>query len=169
MTPNRTLIAVASYLIVLLAMTGCKDGHTPPGEIPYDKERAKVHLISLKRADRYKDDYGTTKLEVRKRCDTSFFDKNFDLPMAEMFNRDAIALLLNQKGADGIRVYFGKDSLGQVRLVLLPVDKSGKDIRQVLLDYRSVTQKAAAQTDGFDDEGGGQAVELGQRCPTICN
>jgi len=74
--------------------------------------------------------------------------------------------LLNQKGADGIRIYFGRDEKGQVRLVLLPVDKNGKDIRVKLLDDKNITQKAgAAPPDDID----GEAVEAGQRCPTVCD
>lgn len=163
---SKTLIAVATSAFVMLAMAGCKtDEHKT--EIPFDKEKAKVHLISLKKADEFKNTYSLAKQAVRLRCDSSAFDSQLNLPVAEMFNRDAIALLLNQEGADGIRIYYGTDSLGQVRLVLLPVDKNGKDIRKVLLDDRSITQKAATQVGGI--EGGGQAVEVGQRCPTICN
>lgn len=166
MKSSRFLIAVASIVFLLMTIGGCQGEHK---EIPYNKDRAKLHLISLKKADRYRDSFATGRQAIRLRCDSSFIDKNFDMPVAEMFNRDAIAVLLNQEGAEGIRIYMGKDSLGQVRLVLLPVDKNGKDIRKVLLDYRDITQKAAAQTGGFDDDGGGQAVEVGQRCPTICD
>jgi hypothetical protein len=60
----------------------------------------------------------------------------------------------------------GRDS-GKIKLVLLPVDKRGNDIRTNLLDGRSLTQKAAAQLD--DPDHGGQAVEVGQRCPTVCS
>ena len=105
--------------------------------------------------------------------DSSFLDKRFNMPVAEMFNRDAIALLLNQEGADGIRIYLGRDEEGYVRLFLLPVDKNGKDIHKKLLDTDEDKKEPAAgdpkvmkQTmDGLD----GEAIEVGQRCPTICD
>ena len=71
--------------------------------------------------------------------DTSYLGKNFNLPNAETFTRDAIILLLNQTGADGVKVYYGRDNAGVVRLVLLPVDKNGRDIQAILIN-RGQTQ-----------------------------
>lgn len=166
MKRTRTLVAVALFTSSVLALSSCNGGNNG-NDIPVDKERAKVHIIPIKLADSYRETFGKTKTALYGQLrDSSFLDREFDLPVAEMFNRDAIALLLNQEGADGIRIYFGRDDKGQVRLVLLPVDKNGKDIRVKLLDSTGVTQKAgAAPPDGID----GEAVEVGQRCPTICD
>lgn len=166
MKSTRTLVTVAVILSSALALYSCNGGEKG-GDIPVDKERAKVHIIPIKTADAYRDIYGKTKTALYSQVrDSAFLDNEFDLPVAEMFNRDAIALLLNQKGADGIRIYLGRDDKGQVRLVLLPVDKNGKDIRVKLLDDKNMTQKAgAAPPDDID----GEAVEAGQRCPTVCD
>ena len=164
MKSTRTLVTVALIISSALALYSCNGGEKG-GDIPVDKERAKVHIIPIKTADAYRDIYGKTKAALYGQVrDSAFLDREFDLPVAEMFNRDAIALLLNQKGADGIRIYFGRDEKGQVRLVLLPVDKNGKDIRVKLLDG-GLTQKAGATPPDND----GDAVEAGQRCPTVCD
>jgi hypothetical protein len=166
MKPTRTLVAVAGFALTLLVLTSCKDDDDQSGEIPYNKERARQHIIDTKTADAYRYWFGRTKDSIRRyMVDSNFLDKNFNMPVAEMFNRDAIAVLLNQKGADGIRIYLGKDSIGQVRLVLFPVDKNGKDIRTMLIDDRTITQKAAGQVSYG---GPGQGVEVGQRCPDAC-
>jgi hypothetical protein len=167
MKSTRTLVAVALFSFALFTLSSCEE---KSGDIPVNKDRAKVHIIPIKDADAYRDGFGKTKESLRSLVrDSSFLDSQFDLPVAEMFNRDAIALLLNQEGADGIRIYFGRDANGKVRLVLLPVDKNGKDIRKKLLDDNSLTQKAAAQPPGDLTDDDGQAVEVGQRCPDLCD
>jgi hypothetical protein len=163
MKSTRTLIIVAGFAALSLAIAGCND-----------EQRAKEHIISMRKADGYRKSFASTKDSLYHLVsDTDFLDKKFNLPVAEMFNRDAIALLLNQEGADGIRIYFGRDEEGYVRLVLLPVDKNGKDIHKTLLDSTETKKEPAAgdqkvmkQTmDNLD----GDAVEVGQRCPTICD
>jgi hypothetical protein len=165
MKRTRTLIAVALLTSSIIALYSCNGG-AKEGAIPVNKDRAKVHVIPIKMADSYRETFGRTKTALYGQIkDSSFLDREFDMPVAEMFNRDAIALLLNQEGADGIRIYFGRDDKGQVRLVLLPVDKNGKDIRKKLIDG-GLTQKAAAAPPDDQDA---EAVEVGQRCPTICD
>jgi hypothetical protein len=164
MKSTRILIAVAGFMFALIVISACNG---EKGGIPVNNDRARVHIIPIKQADAYRDAFTRTKDTLRRLIsDVSFLDSQFNLPVAEAFNRDAIALLLNQKDADGIRIYLGRDEKGQVRFVLLPVDKNGKDIRRKLLDDKTLTQKAAAQPDIDLD---GEAVEVGQRCPTICN
>lgn len=135
---------------------------------PYniDEKRARQHIIPLSQADAFRNSFKEGRKEIIARLGDSFMVKQFDLPDAEMFNRDAIALLLAQEGADGVRIYMGRDDSGRVRLVLLPVDKNGKDIRKTLLTNRTVSipgvSSAYAQQEG-------EAVEAGQRCPTMCD
>jgi len=92
------------------------------------------------------------------------------VPNSESFTKDALLLLLSQKGADGIRFYYGKDKKGVVRLVMLPVTKEGKDIYTKLIASSTTklntdssapkfnTRDAAAETNA-------EAVETGQTCP----
>lgn len=154
---------MSTCMLAVFSLSGCSDH----GDIPYDKTRAGEHIISLRTADAYLRDFQVGKDSLHKRADSVSLKGVFEVPYSEMFNRDAIALLLNQPGTDGIRIYLGRDSAGLVRMILLPVDTAGKDIRRVLLDKSSLTSKAATQLDQFGD--GGQAIEVGQRCPTMCN
>lgn len=170
MKSTRTLITLAACTAFLLAIAGC--GNEQKG-IPVDKEKAKAHIISLRTADNYRSSFGSAKDSlIRLLKDSSFLEKQFNLPVAEMFNRDAIALLLNQEGAEGIRIYLGRDNEGYVRLILLPVDKNGKDIRKKLLDIAD-DKKEESDPNVMKQSGGGdgfgEAVEVGQRCPTVCD
>lgn len=151
-----TLIAVAG-----LALAGCNSG----GEIPLDREQAKRHIITEKQA---RELVGRFK-ETRRRLGDSAVLKSFNLPDAELFNRHAIALLLNQEGAEGIRVYIGHDAQGQVRLVLLPVDKNGKNIVRRLLGGKTAYIPGVKSANAQYDDGDGEAIENGQRCPTVCD
>jgi hypothetical protein len=62
----------------------------------------------------------------------------------------------------------GRDEKGQVRMVLVPVDKNGNNIIGKLLSNRTAYipgVKSANAQDGND----GEAIENGQRCPTLCD
>jgi hypothetical protein len=102
---------------------------------------------------------------------------SLNLPIAESFNRDVIALLLNQKDASGnvaagVRMYYGINENNEVCLVLTPYDNNGKDIINNLTKSGPVAIKvpgistASAQVDDGDD---GTVIERGQRCPTVCD
>jgi len=95
-----------------------------------------------------------------------------NLGEAEAFNRDAVAVLLNQKDAQGnpaagVRVYYGVDRQGQVRLVLVPYDSKGNDIIGQLIGNKSVSIPGISSAQAFDSPG--QTVENGQRCPVVCD
>jgi len=130
-------------------------------QIPYDKEKAKIHIISIKDASELASTFREGRLQLNRQLkDTAFLNKSFNLPIAEAFNRDAIAALLNQKGARGIRIYLGEDKKGLIRLVLIAVDEKGNDI----IGKNGRVMKYA-QDDGGDPFG----LESGQRCPTLCS
>jgi hypothetical protein len=164
MKHSRTLIPVALSL-VLLTLASCNDDSH---KIPFDRDKAKQHIIRMGTADTMRAEFaaGRDTLTRLLANDSTGFINRFQMADAEMFNRDAIIALLDAEGAAGIRIYMGRDS-GKVKLVLLPVDKQGNDIRTNLLNSKSLTQKAAAQTEFEHD--GPQAVEVGQRCPTVCS
>jgi hypothetical protein len=167
MKHSRTLIAVAPLLVLLFTLASCNDDNDH--KIPFDKAKARQHIIRMGMADTMRANFvsGRDTLGILLANDTTGFLERFQLANAEMFNRDAIIALLDAEGAEGIRIYMGRDS-GKIKLVLLPVDKRGNDIRTNLLNGKSLTQKAAAQLDEFEDDGE-QAVEVGQRCPTVCS
>ena len=140
------------------------------GDIPFDEKRAEQSVISIDTAKQYQANFIAGRQTLgRLLNDTGYLQKSFNLPNAESFTRDALILLLNQKGADGVRVYYGKDNAGIVRLVLLPIDKNGRDIQTVLID-RGQQQTNAISIPGIPSAHAAppsqfQAVENGQTCP----
>lgn len=148
----------------LIGLTGCSGGQ---GGIPVDEKLASIHIIPVKDAKAYTRSFEQGRSDLAKRLgDSTYLVDTLNLPNAEMFNRHAIALLLNQEGAEGIRIYFGRDAKGQVRLVLLPVDKEGKNIIRKLLPDGIVSIPGISSAYAQEE---GEAIENGQRCPTMCD
>lgn len=158
---NRPFFLVIACLLVL-AVVSCnnKEG----GKITIDEKRAAEQVIPVEQGIAYQNRFTAARTELAGLLkDSTFLARKFNLANAESFNRDAIGLLLNQHGADGIKIYFGSDEKGQVKLVLVPVDKNGKDIITGLLGNNTALtipgiSSAYAQT-------GGKVVENGQVCP----
>ena len=134
------------------------------GKIPFNEERARQQIIPVRQGSQYSVKFVNLRDSVlpKQIRDSSFLDQQFNLPIAETFNRDAIIALLNADGADGVRVYFGNDDKGLVRLVLMPVDKEGNDIITKLTG--TLSDKAAAQAAKVA-VAEGESVENGQRPP----
>ncbi|TDX00021.1 hypothetical protein [Dinghuibacter silviterrae] len=161
---NVQLLLAGAVLAGML--TGCRPGD---GKIPVNEEKAAEHIISTTKAEAYIKSFAVAKQELlRVAANDSFLNKEFQLPIGESFNRDAIAALLNADGATGIRIYLGRDDSGQVRLVLFPVNKDGRDIHTVLvkLPATNTGQTAPRSASSTDDT---QGVDIGQRCPTQCD
>ena len=156
------LLATSSILVA------CNNNDGGTVGIPYDQRRAAQSVISIDTAKQYQANFISGRQTLARMVnDTGYLQKSFNLPNAESFTRDAIILLLNQAGADGIRVYYGKDNAGVVRLVLLPVDKSGRDIQNVLIQRGqtnaiSIPGISSAQAAPPSEA---QAIENGQTCP----
>ena len=167
---QRSLV-ILSLTVAAFTWIGCNNGGggVTAGQIPFDQKRAEQSVISIDTAKQYQANFISTREALGRLVgDTGFLAKNFNLPNAESFTRDAIILLLNQQGADGIRVYYGKDNAGVVRLVLLPVDKNGRDIQNVLIE-RGQTQAISIpgiQSAQAAPPSEAQAVENGQTCPS---
>jgi hypothetical protein len=151
----------------MFLLSGCRP--SGDGKIPVDEKNAAVHIISSAQGEAYIRSFKVARTELSRVAD-SFASKQFILPTAEAFNRDAIAALLNADGAVGIRIYLGRDDSGQVRLVLAPMDKNGQDI---------ITKLVSVETPPPPPPGPnaphvelltkGQFVDIGQRCPTMCD
>lgn len=158
-----TLRAISFITLVTILFTSCKE--TPTGKIPFNEAKAREQIIPLKQGSMYSQNFVTLRDSVLPSVirDSSFLEKSFSLPIAETFNRDAIIALLNADGAQGVRVYFGNDEKGLVRLVLMPVDKDGKDIVTQLTGQS--TDRAAAQASQSRTAATGESVENGQRPP----
>ncbi|SFF03071.1 hypothetical protein SAMN05518672_114125 [Chitinophaga sp. CF118] len=152
-------------IILVLVFSQC----TPPQgdfKIPFDAVKASRHVISMEEAESLKNGFQDAKKELYARIPGKYLDSAFNLPDAELFNRDALAALLNAKGAKNLRIYLGRDEKGQVRFVLLPVDSAGVDIQVTLIPgNRAVSVPGISSATA---QGGAQAMESGQRCPPLC-
>lgn len=137
------------------------------GKIPLDEQKASLHIIPGPQGKEYIHSFQEASIELSRQIkDSSFLDKQFQLPIAEAFNRDAIAALLNATGAQGIRIYLGRDKVGQIRLVLVPITKEGNDIYTKLINKRDAPASGATAGAATPES---QVVEVGQRCPTLCD
>lgn len=137
--------------------------------IPVDKERAKEHIITMKDAAAYTHAFDSAKDELQAQLkDSSFLSTRFKLPVCELFNKDAIAAMLNKKGADGIRVYLGLNREREVVFVLVPVTAQGKDVQEKLFARNNfwLPGISSAYADTPEDD---EAIERGHRCPHTCD
>lgn len=167
-------ISIGMILLVSVLLYSCNDhnfnqpGNT--GEIKFDTAVAARSVIPISQAIAFQQSFINTRTELSKLTrDTTFLTKNFNLPNGEAFSKDALLLLLSQKDADAVRVYYGKDSKGVVRLVLLPITKDGKVIYNKLITSSSTnpprdTTKTALKSNAVNDSDA-EAVETGQTCP----
>lgn len=161
---RKSIRSVILSFIFIIVLTQCK----PPRDfkIPLDQVKASRHVISIEEADRLKDGFQQARKELSRQIPGRYLDSAFNLPDAEMFNRDAIAALLNAKGATNLRIYLGRDEKGQVRFVLLPADDKGNDVRTTLIRGEKAVS-IPGMSSAYAREGA-QAMESGQRCPSLC-
>ena len=162
MKPTPMLFLTGLLLGSMLLFSQCKREEEYDPLIPYDEARAQEHFISVDTAAKYTWLFRKGKATLgRELKDSTYLNKKFNMPLSESFNRDAIAALLNQPGAKGMRIYLGQDEAGLVRLVLVAVDKKGNDIT----GHDGKIMKYTANA-GSDDA---VILEAGQRCPTLCS
>lgn len=149
-------------LAVVTLLAGCTSGG-----IPVDEERARLHIIKVKDAKAYTASMrqGLEMLH-RRMGDTTTVRDSFNIPLAETFNRDAIALLLNQEGADGVRIYLGRNNKNEICMILVPVDKNGQNIIKNLIGSSTAFIPGVSSAYAQDD---GEAIQTGQRCPVVCD
>ena len=162
-TPAQ-LILFVSFLLSITLFVACAGNQS--GKIPINENNARTQVIPVKQGQIYQDSFISARTQLaRLLTDSSFLSRKFNLPNAETFNRDAIGLLLNVDSCAGIRVYLGTDEKGEMRLVLVPVDKAGNDIITHLLSRPTavtIPGIPSANAQGGDD---GEVVENGQVCP----
>jgi hypothetical protein len=160
MKPTKISLLPGIMLGVALLFTQCRQEVGSDQQIPYDKEKAQVHIISIKDAAQLAANFRKGRVALNRQLkDTAFLNTSFNMPLAEAFNRDAVVALLDQKGAKGVRIYLGQDAKGLVRLVLVAVNDKGNDIIGKNGRIMKLTQ----------NDGDAFALESGQRCPTLCS
>jgi len=128
---NNLIAYVFAALTVPLLFSQCDTHPDPKGEIRLQPDSARKHIIPIDTAISMNKSYLAARRRlaeaVRKGGDS--LENIFDIPYDESFNRDIFALLLNQKGAAGIRIYLGKEEgTNKGKLIMVPIDKNGRNI-----------------------------------------
>ena len=92
------------------------------------------------------------------------------MPISEAFNKRSLDSLLNQPNCVGMRICFGIDDQGQVRLVLYGINDQGKDIGSINSRTTGADLAKNSKQKGSDDQNftGEVVLESGQRCPQYC-
>ncbi|HEY4147506.1 MAG TPA: hypothetical protein VGM41_01190 [Chitinophagaceae bacterium] len=160
-SPARFLLTLGA---IVITWTACQQ---PVKSDDIDYEKAKHHIIPMKEAieyqQRFLQTYDTT---LRKMVGSPFLEKSFRIPNAETFDKNAIKLLLHQGGVDSIRIYYGMDSTGGMRQVLVGVDHNGKNIYTNLVTNTGVAVSVPGISSANAQDGGdSSAIENGQTCP----
>jgi hypothetical protein len=171
LSTGRTLPVLLMLIVgITFTFSGCKGDSG--GEPPINEDSVKPHVITLNTAIKYTTDYRNAVDSFDKKCPG--FKDSFKMGYSEAFNSDSYRLLLRQKDslgrpAAGIRIYYGlsKDD-GRVRFVMVPYDVDGKDILNHLISVDEKPGGAEKQVQAKVVGGGAQALEDGQRCPTLC-
>lgn len=174
---NRLAPTFLLFLLLGLAIvqiSGCgpaggKDSGLPPA----DDAVVKKHCIPIGLAIQYTSSFRASIDSFNKHCPN--FRDSMQFGHAEAFPMDVFVKLLTQHNekqgkAVGIRIYFGRGPGGEIKLVLVPYDSKGNDMIDHLVDINGnpapgttpIKTEALKVTDG-------QAVEEGQRCPTVCD
>ncbi|PWT72863.1 MAG: hypothetical protein C5B59_14845 [Bacteroidetes bacterium] len=168
MKPNQVVRLSLMLIVSFFLITGCNQ-QTGGGGISVNEDSVRAHILPIKEAIEYTTRFRSTRDTFYRQV--PILEHALNLGRAEAFNRDAVAILLNQKdssGAEaaGIRIYYGLDQGGQVRMVLVPYDAHGNDIINQLITNKAVHIPGIRSANAFSSEG--QTVENGQRCPTLC-
>lgn len=131
--------------------------NTPPFDV---NELQKVnHRITPEQARALKGRYSTGRGSWSKKT----------MPLSEAFNKRQLDSLLSQPGCMGMRICFGMDDKGQVRLILYGINDKGKDIGSIDSKIQGNLARNSKQKGSdenyFTDE---IVLESGQRCPQYC-
>jgi hypothetical protein len=162
------------FLLILLTtfyLSGC--GDRGDGLPPINEDSVRTHAIPIGEAIAYTTSFRNSVDSLNLKCPT--FKDSLRLGHSEAFNSDVFRVLVAVKDstgtlAAGIRIYYGRGKDGQVRLIMVPYDKNGNDIITHLVgtSEKPVPGVSSAKTEALTIEGGAQAMEQGQLCPTIC-
>ncbi len=165
---KRSQIVPYLIILILLILLIFREFNRGGGSIPVDNEKARAHIVSMKTAADYTKAFHAAEKELKAQLkDSTFLNRQFNLPKCEMFNRDAIAALLNKEGSKGVRIYLGLNEKKEVCFVLVPVTDKGTDLRGKLVADKSfrIPGISSAMAQLTDEE----AIERGQRCPYVCD
>jgi hypothetical protein len=175
--PRSFSSAIFLFLAVVstFSLSGC-GGTSVDCFPPINLDSVKTHVLAIQTATKMTADFRNARDTFQAKCPG--FKENMRFGNAEAFNSDAIRILLQQKDstgklAAGLRIYYGLDKItGQVSVILVPIDIHGNDIINLLLvqDKDKQVPGVSPKTQSLTlDNAGGQTIEQGQQCPTLCD
>jgi len=162
-------LPVILFIVTVTGLAGC---HGTGCEPIINDDSVKTHILPIGIATKYTASFRASIDSCNKVMPQ--FNEYMNFGHAEAFNSDVINLLLKQKNAKGepavgIRIYYGRDEKGMIRMILVPYDSHNNDIINQLYDYKT-PGAGTAHTEALKVAGAdGQTVEEGQHCPTICD
>jgi len=168
------LLPVLFLLIALsiFSLSGCTER---PGEPPINEDTVRHHVIPIKLAAELTSNFRSTIDSFKQKCPQ--FKDSLQFGRAESFDRDVFRKLLEQTDtagnlSAGIRIYFGRDSAGKIKFVMVPYDKNGNDILKKLAtgEEKQVPGVSPAKTRTLSlSTSDAEAMETGQVCPPSCS
>lgn len=169
---SRVLIAAVVFLS-LSGSSGCGNntGDGDRGKPSINEDTLRNHVIPISLAIQYTKGF-QAELDSNYRLSRKAID-SLRFSHGEEFPSDVFYSLLaqtnpKQGNAKGIRIYFGRGTDGQFKLVMVPVDSLGNDMINHLVDLKGKPVPGTAHVEALTVSGG-QAIEAGQQCPTICD
>jgi len=160
-------------LFLLIVASACHLSACRPdtgGEPPINPDSVRQHILPIGQAVEYTASFRASIDSFSK--STPHFADSMKFGHAESFPKDVFYELLRQTNdkqgpAAGIRIYYGRDNAGLIRLILVPYDSSGNDIINHIIDLNG-KPVPGAHVEALSVSGG-QTIQDGQRCPTVCS
>ena len=167
--PVRFVQTLVVLLIIasLCHFSACRPA-APVGD-DINQDSVKKHIISIEKAIQYTTSFRAAIDSFNKTA--PHFADSMKFGHAEAFNKDVFRELLAQSDslgpAAGIRIYYGRDNAGMIRLVMVPYDTANNDIINHMMNMNG-KPASGAHVEALTVSGG-QALEDGIRCPTACD
>lgn len=171
LSPNRLLFPLLAVMIIFTGLFGCHERSRDTVELPAPQDTVvSEHVIPIGVARALTANFRATIAHFDTTCPK--FADSLHFGHAESFPTDVFVKLLLQHNdkqgwARGIRIYFGRGDSGEIKMVMVPYDKNGNDMIDSLVPVRNLAPGSTRSRELLTTAG--QAVEQGQRCPTICD
>lgn len=168
------LLSFLFMVIVFIGLSGCgQRGERNMVNLPAANDTTVAqHTISIDLARQLTASFRASIANFNKSCPG--FQDSMQFGHAEAFPTDVFVKLLLQHSdkqgwARGVRIYFGRGPAGEIKLILVPYDKNGNDMIDHLVDFKGNPAPGTVPIKKEALAADGQAVEEGQRCPTVCD
>jgi hypothetical protein len=169
--PSMLVVAVVCLFFSCLSGCGNNTGDGDKGKPTINEDTLRNHAIPIGLAIQYTKAFQGL-LDSSYHLSPKAID-SIRFSHGEEFPSDVFYSLLTQSNAKqgnakGIRIYFGRGTDGQFKLVMVPVDSLGNDMIDHLVNLNGKPVPGTAHVEALTVSGG-QGYELGQQCPTACD